>query len=244
MLLGPSTFHLLHSPYWAFCALRDQSPDQGPVPESSPRYHAFGNRSLPERPVLGRPVPLEETGPRELISRDLANFGSFSLMSQAGTGPSPARDRLHQQPRSLQLMGPVSHLQRPVPESNLSPKMQIALFALADSIPMHFLVSCILGFSKAYQLDHQSILNKRINWRRNWRLSLEIARRGSLELSNGGFSLESYVVKDNSTRRTTSFWITSRLRRPIERFAEFGSLDLGWDESASEIELLGNPSNW
>nr|CAD1821806.1 unnamed protein product [Ananas comosus var. bracteatus] len=63
-------------------------------------------------------------------------------ITHSGTGwdrSLPARDRLHQQPRSLQLMGPVSHLQRPVPESNLSPKMQIALFALADSIPMHFL---------------------------------------------------------------------------------------------------------
>nr|CAD1832929.1 unnamed protein product [Ananas comosus var. bracteatus] len=45
-------------------------------------------------------------------------------------------------------------------------------------------------------------------------------------------------------RRTTSFWITTRLRRLIERFAEFGSLGLGQDESASEIKLFGNPCNW
>nr|CAD1827426.1 unnamed protein product [Ananas comosus var. bracteatus] len=128
------------SPAWAFCARRDRSPRPGTGPRAFPRGHAFGNRSLPERPVLGRPVPLRETGSRELNSWDLADFRLFSLVSQAGTGPSSARDRLHQQPHSLQLMGPVSHLQRPVLESNLSPTMHIALFALADSIPMHFSV--------------------------------------------------------------------------------------------------------
>nr|CAD1820424.1 unnamed protein product [Ananas comosus var. bracteatus] len=30
-------------------------------------------------------------------------------MSQAGTGPSSARDQLHQQPHSLRLMGPLIH---------------------------------------------------------------------------------------------------------------------------------------
>nr|CAD1821805.1 unnamed protein product [Ananas comosus var. bracteatus] len=72
MLLGPSTFHLLHSPYWAFCALRDRSPRPGTGPESSPRYHAFGNRSLPE------------TGPRETGSsrRDRSPRAHLAGLSQ------------------------------------------------------------------------------------------------------------------------------------------------------------------
>nr|CAD1817225.1 unnamed protein product [Ananas comosus var. bracteatus] len=137
---SPSTFHPLNQPSLGIFAVRDRSQLGRPVPEGchfEQRVFAFGNRSLPERPVPGRPVLVRQTDSRELHFRDLAKFRLFLAGQRSGTGPSLPGTGCTEDP-AAQPDGTVPPCQGPVPRAFLL-QCRFCTSALADPSLMHFM---------------------------------------------------------------------------------------------------------
>nr|CAD1822930.1 unnamed protein product [Ananas comosus var. bracteatus] len=114
-------------------------------------------------------------------------------------------------------MGPISHCQRPVPESKTYQKCRFASFALAglhsnallgfraslafpkltNSTISRFWTKCNSRISRIHIVTLSltcDLSTKEKSWRRNGDFGNFNWRRSLKEPSNGGFSLEGYVV--------------------------------------------------